>query len=218
MKLKASHIVTLLLGSGLGLLIGFFVFNRKTEENEMAQKDKPVKVVTEKIKDTVVVRKNVYIEVPVADTLADTLDLTVNTVDTLQFFQDTVLSDNEEDYLTIYEEEDRSEEDFEVITDKLLRKKTITLEIIEGSDSLDVEKVLNKDVLSFNEVLNIEFWSSPLDLTGYELSSKKLKLYGFNPDENFHARYKKGQEFIEITVGDLPLKLKKTDRFKTLYL
>lgn len=218
MKFNVSHIVTLFTGLLIGLFVGFLLFGEKNEGNKIAEQSESVKIITKKVKDTVIVKKKVFIEVPISDTLSGTTLMDSSLVsDTLLGVQDTSSVIND-DYVTIYNEKEEDEEDFDVITDKLLEKATTNLEIIEEQDSLNIESVLNKEVLPFNEILNIEFWSSPLDLTGYELSAKKLKLYGFNPSETIRARYTKGQDYIQFQIGDLSLKLKKTERFKTLYL
>jgi hypothetical protein len=217
-KFNVSHIVTLIFGSLIGVLIGFLLFRQNKDINHVAEQKESIKIVTEKVSDTVIVKEEVFIEVPVSDTLSDKVQVDSSFInDTLPKVQDSTSNDSD-DYLTIINNDEQTEDDLEVIKDKLLDKVNATLEINELDDSLNVESALNKEVIPFSEVMNIEFWSSPLDLTGYELSTKKLKLYGFNPKEIIRLQYNKGQDYIQCTIGDLSLKLKKTERFKTLYL
>lgn len=224
MNFKASHILMLIIGSLIGLLIGYMVFYVNENSKKETSENQNIKVITKKIKDTVVVNKKIYVEVPISDTLTDTLNILLAIQDTLaDTNQDTLDPSIEEDiFVFINDDQDdvqeKEEDEFEVITDKLIKKINKELKINEGNDLSDPEQIFNKEVNPFNSVLIIEFWTSPLELTGYELTSKRLKLYGFNPDEKLNLIYSKGTDYIEFNIGDNLLKLKKTDRFKTLYL
>ena len=224
MNFKASHILMLIIGSLIGLLIGYMVFFVGENSKEETSENQNIKVVTKKIKDTVVVNKKIYVEVPVSDTLPDTLNMLLAIQDTLADTNQDTLDPIIEEELFVFLIDDndnlekKEEDEFEVITDKLIKKVSKELKIIESIDSLGPELVFNKEVNPFNSILMIEFWTSPLELTGYELTSKRLKLYGFNPDENLNLVYSKGTDYIRLTIGENQLKLKKTDRFKTLYL
>jgi hypothetical protein len=214
----------LIIGSLIGLLIGYMVFFVGENSKEETSENQNIKVVTKKIKDTVVVNKKIYVEVPVSDTLPDTLNMLLAIQDTLADTNQDTLDPIIEEELFVFLIDDndnlekKEEDEFEVITDKLIKKVSKELKIIESIDSLGPELVFNKEVNPFNSILMIEFWTSPLELTGYELTSKRLKLYGFNPDENLNLVYSKGTDYIRLTIGENQLKLKKTDRFKTLYL
>jgi len=224
LNFKASHILMLIIGSLIGLLIGYMVFFVGENSKEETSENQNIKVVTKKIKDTVVVNKKIYVEVPVSDTLPDTLNMLLAIQDTLADTNQDTLDPIIEEELFVFLIDDndnlekKEEDEFEVITDKLIKKVSKELKIIESIDSLGPELVFNKEVNPFNSILMIEFWTSPLELTGYELTSKRLKLYGFNPDENLNLVYSKGTDYIRLTIGENQLKLKKTDRFKTLYL
>jgi len=224
LNFKASHILMLIIGSLIGLLIGYMVFFVGENSKKETSENQNIKVVTKKIKDTVVVNKKIYVEVPVSDTLPDTLNMLLAIQDTLADTNQDTLDPIIEEELFVFLIDDndnlekKEEDEFEVITDKLIKKVSKELKIIESIDSLGPELVFNKEVNPFNSILMIEFWTSPLELTGYELTSKRLKLYGFNPDENLNLVYSKGTDYIRLTIGENQLKLKKTDRFKTLYL
>jgi len=64
----------------------------------------------------------------------------------------------------------------------------------------------------------VEFWKSPLNITGYELTRNRLKLFGFNPNESISLQLDKNEEQILLNTESLSVVLKKTNQFKTLKL
>ncbi len=207
----------LFIGASVGILIGALLFSKSDDQGKTVAEKESIKVVTEKIKDTVVVSEKVYVEVPIADTLAEDFFQDTVQIDTSELSTDTIPETGDPD-LIIIENDGDDDDDFEVIKDQLLNKKIVRLTIIDFTDTLTVDKALNKDVLPFSEQLAVEFWTSPLELTGYELAANKLKLFGFHPDEKLTILFTKGTDFLEVRIGDAVLRLGKTERFKTIYL
>jgi hypothetical protein len=217
LKFSGSHILMLTIGAIVGLLIGVLLFSSNDETQKAVAEIEQVKIVTQKIKDTVVVSEKVYVEVPVPDTLSETLVLDTLQIASFENMTDSLENIDDSDIITIVNDND-DDDDIVVIKDRLLRKTSSRITVIDLNDSLSVDKALNKEVLPFNEQINVEFWVSPLELTGYELSASKLKLFGFNPNEKLSTVYTKGNDFIEVKVGEVTLRLAKTERFKTIYL
>lgn len=213
MKPLLKNSLLIVIGGIIGLLAGFFIFNQEKKAISDSKEKVQTKVVTKKIKDTVYIEKERIVEVNrFNDSVPneDTLNLTVQ--------EDTLSIGKMQDTTILASEDNEPDEDLQVFTDQLLKKVNIELEKIElDKDSLNTEQLFGLVTEKFNSSIAVEFWSSPLDLTGYELTRNKLKLYGFNPEEPVSLIYKEGEDFINLKINDINLKLAKTDRFKTLY-
>lgn len=210
MKIKPSHIITISLGIIIGLTFGYFLFDSKPivqEETIVVEKVKK-----EIVKDTIEIDK--IIKVPVVS------DTSTAIIDSLS----TDLANNLEDEF----ENDSSEFDYDssmendsleeiIIKEELIVKKRMPIHQAP-TDSTDVSELLNMKSTSFSERFDVEFWESPLNLTGYTLSRNRLKLFGFNPNENFYLTIGNNENELIYNSETLSLILYKTEQFKTLRL
>lgn len=194
-----------------GMAVWFFKGNDKVKEIKVPIQK--IKVVESIKTDTFVVREKVYIPV---EKSSDTLLDYSQDLDSLNIFVNT-------DTLDVVEEVS-SEIDTNIINDEisiikehLITTKSVTV-VLHESDSLTIEEAFDLQQLNFADKILLEFWESPLELTGYELSRNKLKLFGFDPSENVVLSHSVDSDILEVQIGSLSLRLKKTDRFKTLYL
>lgn len=199
-----KQVITYMVLIGLGILLGFFIFGNKEKdvitEVETVYKDR---VKTRTVRDTLVITKKV------TDTIATTDSLTEI---------DSMYVDNVSDS-SIYTPSDSQEEVFDgdIITEKLVSKRNISLTLVEN-DSIDESELLNLNSKSFNNSIIVEFWESPLELTGYELSRNKLKLFGFNPNESISLHFDNNKEELLMQTETIKLYLTKTQKFKSLNL
>lgn len=105
----------------------------------------------------------------------------------------------------------------ELVEDELIRKSLVTVHKIE-TDTISVEKLLDVHTPYFGDEITVEFWESPLQLVGYELSRNQLKLFGFNPYDSIQVFNISNAPSLKVVIGDFELQLERTTRFKTLYL
>lgn len=197
-----KQVITYIILIGLGVLVGFFIFGNK--ENDVITEVKTVyknRVKTRTVRDTLIITKEV------TDTITDTDSLTE---------KDTMYVENDSDS-SIYTPTDEEVFDGDIITEKLVSKQNIVLTIVEN-DSIDESELLNLNSKSFNSSMVVEFWESPLELTGYELSRNKLKLFGFNPNESISLHFDKNKEELLMQTETIKLYLTKTQKFKSLNL
>src|SRR5690554_3041136 len=204
MKKFFTYMMFMVIGGFLGYYINEFYKPknqvRRTPENVYVEKIK-----TQIIKDTIEIEK--IIEIPIEtkpeiasenmshfDTLAQDLDSSV--------FIDSVQNIN-------YEEV--------IITEELIAQRIISPLKIE-KDTSDVSELLNLKTMSFADDIMVEFWQSPLNITGYELTRNKLKLFGFNPNESISLQLNNEDDQILLNTESMSLTLYKTDQFKTLKL
>ena len=204
MKKFFTYMMFMVIGGFLGYYINEFYKPknqvRRTPENVYVETIK-----TQIIKDTIEIEK--IIEIPIEtkpeiasenmshfDTLAQDLDSSV--------FIDSVQNIN-------YEEV--------IITEELIAQRIISPLKIE-KDTSDVSELLNLKTMSFADDIMVEFWQSPLNITGYELTRNKLKLFGFNPNESISLQLNNEDDQILLNTESMSLTLYKTDQFKTLKL
>lgn len=198
--MKQVIIYTLLIG--LGILIGFFIFDSK--EKDVITEVKTVykdRVKTRTVRDTLVITSEVTDTIIASDSLTET---------------DSIYVGNDSDS-SIYTPSDEEVYDIDIITEKLVSKRNIPLTVIEN-DSIDQSELLNLNSKSFNNSIIVEFWESPLELTGYELSRNKLKLFGFNPNESISLHLQNNKEGLLMKTETIKLYLSKTQKFKSLNL
>lgn len=105
----------------------------------------------------------------------------------------------------------------ELVEDELIQKILVTVHKIE-TDTISVEKLLDVHTPYFGDEITIEFWESPLQLVGYELSRNQLKLFGFNTYDSIQVFNISNAPSLKVLIGDFELQLERTTRFKTLYL
>lgn len=199
MNQLAKYLIIIILALSVGWVIGYFSQAKKSSEVEKVYVDKVKKEI---IHDTVKVTTPVYIEKESHDSLIVTDTLSTANIDTLE----TVSTDSLEEII---------EED--IIREKLISTRNLDIEWITR-DSIDVSELLNKKASSFSETMVIEFWQSPLNLTGYELSRNKLKLFGFNPEESISLQVEDDKSELIIRMDSFVLRLPKTNQFKTVNL
>lgn len=200
MKKILLYLLLILVGGTIG-----YSLNSVLKSNDTAQQD-PEKIYIEKIRkkvirDTVKIKK--YIDGPA-------------TVDSV-FISDTVYIS---DTLTVNSTDDSPTDDDSgneevIIMEELISQRTIPLKPIQN-DSTDVSELLNLKSTSFTKDIIVEFWQSPLNLTGYELSRNRLKLFGFNPNESITLQLNKNEEEILFKTETLNIVLVKTKQFKSL--
>ena len=197
-----KQVITYTLLLGLGVLIGFFIFGSK--ENDVITEVKTVykdRVKTKTIRDTLVITNEVIDTVIASDSLTE---------------MDSLYVENDSDS-SIYEPSNEEVYDADIITEKLVSKRNIPLTVVEN-DSIDQSELLNINSKSFNSSIIVEFWESPLELTGYELSRNKLKLFGFNPNESISLQFDNNKDELLIQTETIKLYLPKTQKFKSLNL
>jgi hypothetical protein len=158
-------------------------------------------VKTKTIRDTLVITKEETIISSASDSLTE---------------MDSLYVENDSDS-SIYTPSDEEVFDGDIITEKLISKRNIELTVIEN-DTIDESELLNLNSKSFNSSIIVEFWESPLELTGYELSRNKLKLFGFNPNESISLHFDNNKEELLMQTETIKLYLSKTQKFKSLNL
>lgn len=209
---KAFVYLTILV---IGGILGFFANTFINSTSSVEPKVEIVKEIKEKvIVDTVIVKKKIP-TVFAKDTTR--LEENEEHIDSLIVENgDGMQEDNPIDFSDyISEEEDTAI--YDIIRDELLSQRTVTL-TFPPMDSTDVESLLDLKSQSFSEKMTIEFWKSPLNLTGYELTHNKLKLFGFNPTESFDLSLSQSGETLFLNTETMSIVLRKSDNFQTLNL
>ncbi len=201
MKKTFLYLLLVLVGIGIGYLLN------NNSEGEGADQNDPKKIYFSKNKkqktiDTVKIKEHVKTPAP-----ADSV-----------FITDTVyLSDTLASYLDEADNSNYDESDEIIIMEELISQRTIPLEP-SPNDSTDVSEMLNLKSSAFSKDIIVEFWQSPLNITGYELTRNKLKLFGFNPNESISLQLDKNEEQILLNTESMSIVLQKSKQFKTLKL
>ena len=201
MKKILLYLILILVGVGIGYGLNFSLNN-----NDNAQQT-PEKIYVEKIKkrviiDTIKVKK--FINIPVA---MDSVFIS----DTIYLSDSLIINEKENDLLVDDEKEEV------IIMEKLISQRSVLLGLLPN-DSTDVSELLKLKSSAFAKDIMVEFWKSPLNITGYELTRNRLKLFGFNPNESISLQLDKNEEQILLNTESLSVVLKKTNQFKTLKL
>jgi hypothetical protein len=201
MKKILVYLLLLLAGVGIGYFLNFDFKNE-----DIAQEDTE-EIYVEKVKKKVIKSKSEVektVETPVQDDsqLASDNDFIVDTLST------------EEDYI---EPSQNTESEEVIIMEELVAQRTITLGP-SPNDTTDVSEMLNLKSKSFSKDIVVEFWQSPLNITGYELTRNRLKLFGFNPNESISLQLDKNEEQILLNTESMSIVLQKSKQFKTLKL
>src|SRR5690554_4540293 len=201
----------------IGGILGFLASNIINTAPSQSIETQIVKKVEEKvIIDTVIVKKKYPVVV---------LEDTTKAVE-LVSYEDSLYAEVYDETQSQSEEADNdfsefiSEEDtmmYDIISDELLSQRTVIL-TLPPIDSTDVEDLLDLKSYAFSQKMTIEFWKSPLNLTGYELSRNKLKLFGFNPTESLHLSLSQNGESLFLNTETMSILLIKSDNFQTLNL
>ncbi len=114
-----------------------------------------------------------------------------------------------------------NEEYFEIVSERLIAQRSVVIQVIQP-DTVDSSELLNLTADSYSKKLTVEFWESPLDLIGYELNRSRLKLFGFNSEEELEIMRMYDSEKLQVTIGaganQADLILEKTAKFKSIIL
>lgn len=199
----------------IGGILGFLASNIINTAPSQSIETQIVKKVEEKvIIDTVIVKKK-YPVVVLEDT-TKAVEL-VSYEDSLyaEVYDETQSEEADIDFSEFISEEDTMM--YDIISDELLSQRTVIL-ALPPIDSTDVEDLLDLKSYAFSQKMTIEFWKSPLNLTGYELSRNKLKLFGFNPTESLHLSLSQNGESLFLNTETMSILLIKSDNFQTLNL
>lgn|SRR5690554_6665935 len=199
----------------IGGILGFLASNIINTAPSQSIETQIVKKVEEKvIIDTVIVKKK-YPVVVLEDT-TKAVEL-VSYEDSLyaEVYDETQSEEADIDFSEFISEEDTMM--YDIISDELLSQRTVIL-TLPPIDSTDVEDLLDLKSYAFSQKMTIEFWKSPLNLTGYELSRNKLKLFGFNPTESLHLSLSQNGESLFLNTETMSILLIKSDNFQTLNL
>lgn len=201
MKKILIYLLILLVGIALGYSLNSGSENEDITEVET--KEIQVKKTTKQV-DEQIIQTEKILEVPleIDSIITSGSEITV----------DTLLNDE-----AIFEAtEDRDKEE-DIIMEELVSQRTIKLGF-SPNDSSDVSEMLELKSTSFSNYIVIEFWQSPLSITGYELTRNRLKLFGFNPNESITLQLDKNEEQILLNTDSMSIVLKKSKQFKTLKL
>ncbi len=199
MKEVLKYMIIIIVSLTAGWFLGHSLSSDKSTK---VQKVFIEKIKEKVVRDTIKVKELVYKEKTYDDSLTinDSLDLVLD--DTSGIFNldsiDQVI-------------------DSEIMREELMNTLSLEVEWIT-KDSLNVSELLNKKANSFSEKMIIEFWQSPLNLTGYELSRNKLKLFGFNPEESISLQVEDDKSELILRTKSFVLRLPKTNQFKTVNL
>lgn len=114
-----------------------------------------------------------------------------------------------------------NEEYFEIVSERLIGQHSIEIQVIQP-DTVDSSELLNLKADSYSKKITVEFWESPLDLIGYELNRSRLKLFGFNSEEELEIIRMYDSEKLQLMIGtganQARLILEKTPKFKSIIL
>jgi hypothetical protein len=204
---RGSKWILLLVGLciGAGIMYLVMVSNDSPRVKTIVQE----KEVIETILDTIVLKQKVYIE---KTDVQDTIDLyestPVSPIDTNLFIT--------EDSLDLDSSEGEEGQEDIIISERLVAKKQIAIQEYAKADTASVEKILELGSNAFTNNIHVEFWESPLELIGYELNRSRLKLYGFNPYENYFLQLTEIENQLVLLHKGNTYYLNKTDRFKRL--
>lgn len=195
--MKKNYLIYLIIFS-LGIILGA-VFNNVWQESNIPILNKvpkePTKII--RVTDTVFVKhKSKPIEKPelVEADVVDTLISVIDSVKVQEPAMDSV--------------------DVEIIRERMVAKVQLSVQLIE-QDSIAPGDVFNNVTEPFQKKITVEYWESPLNLTGYQLSKSRLKLFGFNPKEKIQLI--EGQNAVLILqMSESQVTLQKTEQFKSL--
>ena len=195
-----KYALIILVSITIGWLFGFYLSNSEPVKPETVYQEK---FTTKIVRDTVKVKQLVFVDRHVSDTTENQDTITQSLIDS----RDS-LGFEDEDSLQF-------DDTGEIITDQLITSKRVHIDWVVN-DSLDISELLNKKASSFNETIIVEYWQSPLNLTGYLLNRNKLKLFGFNPDEPITLQVIDEKNELILKSSTFLLRLSKSSNFKSL--
>lgn len=193
----------------LGVAIGYILGSNSNgiEKNNQFDTDS-IATIQEVIHDTIIETKIIKIETekvlsPKKDSLVlDTLNQSVLGVDTLMEESIELVSDS------------ISDEKINILSD--VRLKVIQLPLSHLTDkTIDSDSLLKSAIeisVVENKYMNVEFWESPINFSGYKLSKSKLIVYGLSPQLDYEI-FKKN-ELYYLVVHSITYELVETENFK----
>ncbi|MDX1445963.1 hypothetical protein [Lishizhenia sp.] len=203
-KKYIQFLTVFLIGSGVGALVIYFAMKASGPEEETQQLVKTVyqpKVIRDTVyltkKEEHTVQKQQDEDVEENADQKDTLDLVI---DSLVLTEDT---NNVSDDL--------------IVSERMNSSIKVKLRKYQETDSVDVEEIFNVKSEHYNSEITVQFWTSPLQLTGYELSRNTLKLFGFDPRQAVLLQAKEGDR-MQLVIDTMSFELRKTDKFISLEL
>jgi len=200
MKQGVIYLIILIGGIGIG-----YTFNLIYNTPEIINQTETV--IVEKIKKQII-RDTIRIKKPVQTNFIPDTSLTDDTYD---YYDSLSIEDEEIGYQASLDTDEI------IIKEELISQRTVPLKSLPY-DSTDVSNLLEMKGNAFNKDIIVEFWQSPLNITGYELSRNKLKLFGFNPNESISLQLGNDEDEIFLNTESMSLLLQKTKQFKTLKL
>lgn len=205
-----KRILIYLLVLTFGIVIGYALNNllRVPRKHPQPKKIFVDKIKKQIIKDTIIVEK--FINTVPSGLEEDTTDTTSDS----EPIDSTFSNENHKDDGSDAEVNDTNEV---IISEKMIGHRLTYLKH-NPIDSTDIEAMLGVESNAFSNEITIEFWQSPLNLTGYVLTRNKLKLFGFNPNETFTLHLSKDSEHLFLNTETLSILLEKTEQFKNLAL
>lgn len=214
MKKGILYTVILLLGVGIGFGINVLL-NTNSSESSPVKVEKVIieKVKTKTITDTLIVKELVRVPV-LQDSLLNDYE---NNSDTLLLTGITGSNYGDNEQAEPNENPEEEPEEDIIVKDELLTKRTLKIEPLPP-DSSDVSELLNLNTNEFSDRILVEFWQSPLNITGYELSRNKLKLFGFNPTEAIGLKLNHTGDRLLLNTETMSIVLEKKNQFQTLNL
>lgn len=220
MKKGFLYTIILLLGVGIGFGVNALLHLGSPEKETV----KVEKVIVEKIKsktitDTLIIKESIFVPVP-EDSLLNEAENTESDTLNIAEADDDANSLNDELDLENEPETPPSAEGDEVdiiVKDELIAKRTLKLDPLPV-DSSDVSELLEVNTNEFSDRILVEFWQSPLNITGYELSRNKLKLFGFNPSETIKLKLNPTGDRLLLNTETMGVVLEKKNQFQTLNL
>ncbi len=212
-----------LIGLSLGSLLTWISVS-KNDSPQLVETKIEEKIITKKVTDTVVVQKIVPTTISKKES-NDSIDYGASK-DTSNSQSNSLLGDkkieidtnlilNSEAIPNIDTTKDENDEEIVIISERLVNRRTVKV-TFTTSETEEPEDKIAPQAERFSENMVVEFWDSPLELTGYELSKNKLKLYGFNPNDIIRLSHDSNYEHLVLRSGQVELNLVKTNRFQSL--
>src|SRR5690554_1198663 len=226
MRKIAIYLIILIIGGGIGFFLNEHFDSNKKQNGEVIEesaKDDSLSI----DKDKAFNEKNSDKNKPTV-----TEDNNLNYTDTEEAvseisdnseeeYEETLLADdsNDADSNNDYQEEDEEDEEDEeeiiIMKEELLSQRVLNIEPLK-TDTADASSVLELKSESFAKQVTVEFWKSPLNITGYELTRNKLKLFGFNPSETIGLQLSSTGEQLLLNTETMSIIFHKTKNFQSL--
>lgn len=226
MRKIAIYLIILIIGGGIGFFLNEHFDSNKKQNSEVIEesaKDDSLSI----DKDKAFNEKNSGKNKPTVtednnsnytDTEEAVSEISENSEEE---YEETLLADDSNDadsnndYQEEGEEDEEDEEEIIIMKEELLSQRVLNIEPLK-TDTADASSVLELKSESFAKQVTVEFWKSPLNITGYELTRNKLKLFGFNPSETIGLQLSSTGEQLLLNTETMSIILHKTKNFQSL--